>query len=45
MSSHWPTPEEIYAKKEKRKSMLYLLIPIGSVLIGAIIAVISQSTY
>lgn len=45
MQKNWLTPEEIHAKREQRKSLFYLLIPVCAIAIGGLIALLSQSTY
>ncbi|MCA0986883.1 hypothetical protein [Guptibacillus algicola] len=45
MKGTWSTPEEIQYKKERKEKLIYILIPISAICIGALIALLTQLTY
>ncbi|MGA9287730.1 MAG: hypothetical protein WBV93_05200 [Anaerobacillus sp.] len=42
MKRNWKTPEQIQFQKNQRKKLLYLALPLLSILLGVLIAVISN---
>ncbi|MBN8210736.1 hypothetical protein JI666_18420 [Bacillus sp. NTK071] len=42
MNRNWRTPEEIQFQKKRKEKMLFLAIPIISILLGVLIAIISN---
>ena len=44
-SNMWDTPEEIRYRKERQRTYFYLSLPVAAILIGAVIAFMSQATY
>lgn len=45
MKGSWLTPEEIQYKRERKEKMIYLLLPVTAIMIGAVIAFLTQMTY
>lgn len=45
MKGSWLTPEEIQYKRERKEKMIYLLLPVTAIIIGAVIAFLTQMTY
>ncbi|WP_280637249.1 hypothetical protein [Alkalihalobacillus sp. BA299] len=41
--SKWLTPEEIHIRKERKKKILYISMPIMAAAIGAIVTVLASS--
>lgn len=42
MNRNWRTPEEIQFQKKRKEKMLFLAIPIFSIILGVLIAIISS---
>jgi hypothetical protein len=42
MKRHWKTPEEIQYQKKRKEKMLFLAIPLLSILLGVSIAVLTN---
>lgn len=45
MKGTWLTPEEIQYRRERKEKMIYLLLPVSAIVIGAVIAFLTQMTY
>ena len=45
MKESWLTPEEIQYRRERKEKMIYLLLPVSAIIIGAAIAFLTQMTY
>ncbi|MDQ0482672.1 hypothetical protein [Guptibacillus hwajinpoensis] len=42
MNRNWRTPEEIQFQKKRKEKMLFLAIPIFSIILGVLIAIIAN---
>lgn len=42
MNKNWRTPEEIQFQKKRKEKMLFLAIPIFSIILGVLIAIIAN---
>ncbi|WP_169525331.1 hypothetical protein [Pseudalkalibacillus hwajinpoensis] len=45
MKGTWLTPEEIQYRRQRKEKMIYLLLPVSAIVIGAVIAFLTQMTY
>ncbi|MBF0705608.1 MULTISPECIES: hypothetical protein [Bacillales] len=45
MRRNWKTPEEIQFQKKRREKILFLAIPILSILLGVVIAIAANSGF
>ncbi|MDO6657235.1 hypothetical protein [Anaerobacillus sp. 1_MG-2023] len=45
MRESWLTPEEIQYRRQRKEKMIYLLLPVSAIVIGAAIAFLTQMTY